>query len=584
MHRGVVRGVVLWRIFEAVVKSRRWRLGSSRGTLEKMRPLRRLTGCAQRSGVLIHKKVRKAAYVGVVAMDDAPRCAPLERPSAAAFAHVHDRLHEAQARAQARQAPVLARLHTTLPDCDPWALRELAADANTASFLWHDGKAGLCAAAWDALQWHALSGQTPFETAQRHCVALLEQVFEVAGTADAQAFIGIDADAPLAFAAFAFDTASAAARPWGPLGEGGMFVPARLIYRRDSADKSHTHGIFTVHITPDVDVTSLAAELCAEWMALFDAAPNCLRLDATPAPQGAGISVQATSAQADQGPQAQAQWAARVQQAQADMADGHIDKVVLARQSTLEAPDGHHYDAAATLASLRAQHAAAVTYAVSRGDGVTFLGATPEVLVRVQGRQLETQAVAGTAPRSASPAQDAALGEQLLRSAKDQHEHALVADGLAQDLAPVCIHVERAPKPRLIRLPRLQHLETPFRATLRQVGGILPLCARLHPTPATGGYPRAKVRTWLATHEPLDRGLFAGPIGWITAGGDGTFAVALRSLLLTSTRALAFAGAGIVPASEAAAEWREIDLKLTTAKDALRLMPAGLRDKAAFYG
>jgi salicylate biosynthesis isochorismate synthase len=480
---------------------------------------------------------------------------------------------------------VLFRLHVTLPDCDPWALWRTAADAQAASFLWNDGKAKLCAAAWDALHWHALAGQAPFETAQRHCVDLLEQVFDAALAAEAPDCTGIDTDAPLAFATFAFDAAASVEQPWGSLSGGAMFVPSRLVYRRAGAVQAHAHGMLLARLTPQCDLAQLQAELYTSWVALFDAALQSAAPGAQPEPpQGAAAMAPAEPPGPKDDAAAQAQWAARVRRAQADMAAGQITKVVLARQSAVPAPDGQRYDAAATLVTLRAQHPGAVSYAVSRGDGVTFLGATPEVLVRVRGRQLDTQAVAGTAPRSASPSEDAALGEALLKSAKDQYEHALVADGLADDLAPVCIEIERAKKPRLIRLPRLQHLETPFRATLRQVGGVLSLCARLHPTPATGGWPRGKVRAWLTAHEPLDRGLFAGPIGWLTAGGDGTFAVALRCMLLTPECALAFAGAGIVPASEPAAEWRETELKLTTVKDALRLMPAQSRAAAVCCG
>ena len=155
--------------------------------------------------------------------------------------------------------------------------------------------------------------------------------------------------------------------------------------------------------------------------------------------------------------------------------------------------------------------------------------------------------------------------------------NSIVTKGMAIAIAFTaadCTDVEVGNTPRLRAQGQVQHLETPIRATLRQAGGILGWVETLHPTPAVGGWPRPQALAFLAEHEGTPRGLYAAPLGWLTAGGDGMFAVALRSALLQANGVQAFAGAGIVAASSAEAEWRETEMKLNTVAQALRCQPA----------
>jgi isochorismate synthase len=222
-------------------------------------------------------------------------------------------------------------------------------------------------------------------------------------------------------------------------------------------------------------------------------------------------------------------------------------------------------DPVAWLVALRERFPACTLFAVGEGDAV-FLGASPERLIRVEGERVETAALAGTAPRGGSQAADRALGEALCDCRKNGAEHAAVVDYLKSVLADCCDGVEVAAEPTLLRTRTVQHLCTELKA--RRRGGspvsLLELVSRMHPTPAVGGAPRDMALRWLAAHEGIDRGWFAGPVGYLQSQGDGEFAVALRSALVRGRSATAWAGAGIVEGSEPRAEFTETELKLRT--------------------
>jgi salicylate biosynthesis isochorismate synthase len=202
-------------------------------------------------------------------------------------------------------------------------------------------------------------------------------------------------------------------------------------------------------------------------------------------------------------------------------------------------------------------------FAVGNGDAVV-LGASPERLVRMSGAAVETVALAGTAPRGASAAADRALGEALRDSRKNGQEHEFVVQHLRTALAACCDDVELDAEPRLLHTRTVMHLCTGLRARRRATApvSLLELVERLHPTPAVGGLPCDKALDWLAAHEGLNRGWFAGPVGYLQADGDGEFDVALRSALVRGRAATAWAGAGIVARSQPRAEFTETELKL----------------------
>lgn len=245
---------------------------------------------------------------------------------------------------------------------------------------------------------------------------------------------------------------------------------------------------------------------------------------------------------------------ALVRKIQRGIAAGDFDKVVLARRVRV------HLERDPTLGPLLVRLLESgpdsVRFALAQKDSA-FLGATPERLVRVRGTELEADALAGTIPKSARGAR-----ELLLGSVKDRSEHAFVVRAIEAALAPLAEELTIGDEPEITELPELLHLRTPIRARLRQRIPALELVARLHPTPAVGGFPREPALRFIEENEPEPRGWYAGPFGWIDESGDGEFVVALRSAFLDGRVADLFAGAGIVSGSDPDAEFEETELKL----------------------
>ncbi len=238
---------------------------------------------------------------------------------------------------------------------------------------------------------------------------------------------------------------------------------------------------------------------------------------------------------------------------------GEVGKVVLAREVRVTAPRAH--DAAAAYGALRELFASCFCFCCGSPEAA-FCGASPELLVRREGAGAVTVALAGSTRRSADPALDDHLGEQLRRSAKDRAEHDFVVRRIERTLRPHAVWVEAAREPDLVRVANIQHLATPIRAQLAEPLSAIELVGRLHPTPAVGGEPREPALAAIRELERMDRGWYAGPVGWQDATGDGELCVGLRSALLRDRTAHLYAGAGIVAGSDPAAELAETELKL----------------------
>jgi isochorismate synthase len=239
---------------------------------------------------------------------------------------------------------------------------------------------------------------------------------------------------------------------------------------------------------------------------------------------------------------------------------GFYEKVVLAR-SVEATRTGTPFEIAQTLARLCEGYPGAYVFAFQRGSRC-FVGATPERLVRAQHGQLQAMALAGSTPRGASAEEDAHLGTELLQSAKNRVEHAIVVSTIRDALAHACSKVWVADTPHLRRLKNIQHLETAIVGELLPGRCILEAIAGLFPTPAVGGVPRESALALLRAEEQLDRGWYAGAIGCIDASGNGEFAVALRSALVDGDKAMLFGGCGIVGDSNPESEYAESCWKL----------------------
>ncbi|MEA2347434.1 MAG: menaquinone-specific isochorismate synthase [Thermoleophilaceae bacterium] len=238
---------------------------------------------------------------------------------------------------------------------------------------------------------------------------------------------------------------------------------------------------------------------------------------------------------------------------------GQVGKVVLAREVRVDAPSD--IDPAPVFDGLRSVFPACYSYLVA-GEGFAFVGASPELLVRREGARAQTVALAGTTRRSADPSVDSHLGEQLLNSPKDREEQAIVARRIERSLKPASVWVAVADEPVLVQVHNVQHLATPIRAQLRAPLTALELADMLHPTPAVGGEPSEVALKLIPELEGLDRGWYAGAVGYVDPGGDGEFCVAIRCALLRGPVAHLYAGCGIVRDSVPAEELAESEVKL----------------------
>jgi isochorismate synthase len=238
---------------------------------------------------------------------------------------------------------------------------------------------------------------------------------------------------------------------------------------------------------------------------------------------------------------------------------GELQKVVLAREVQVHAPVDH--DPAVVLGVLREAFPSCHLVVAGRGDAA-FVAASPELLIRRDGLRAATLALAGSTRRSADPAVDDHLGERLLRSPKDREEQAIVTRRIARALRPHAVWVTAAEEPEVVRMANIQHLGTPIRAQLSQPVSAVELAGLLHPTPAVGGEPHGVAAPLIPALEGLDRGWYAGPIGWTDLDEDGEFVVGLRCALLRGSVARCYAGVGVVRDSDPAAELAETEVKL----------------------
>ncbi len=268
-------------------------------------------------------------------------------------------------------------------------------------------------------------------------------------------------------------------------------------------------------------------------------------------------------------PMSEAQWHARIEEAVDAMQTTPLNKVVLARVS--ETRFNGRIDVDQALRFLNERYAGCFRFLFEPRPFHAFFGATPELLVRVHGRDLTTMGLAGSIQRGADSAEDAAFAQQLLASPKDRYEHDLVVQSIRRRLTSLG-EIDAPDVPQIYTLSNIQHLYTPVTAQLHEANGVLPLVRHLHPTPALGGQPRDLAMAFIRDAEPVPRGWYAAPIGWIDHTLDGEFGVAIRSAVVQDRRAWLYAGAGIVTESNPANEWQETELKFRPMKQALKIV------------
>ncbi|MCL2455648.1 MAG: isochorismate synthase [Micrococcales bacterium] len=338
--------------------------------------------------------------------------------------------------------------------------------------------------------------------------------------------VGLPGTGPVAFGSFAFDDAS-------PAG-GVLVVPSVLVGRRDGQAWLTTVG------------TGLSA-------------PPTLVAD--PEPVRAPGAVRYRTGALD--PQT---WAARVAEAVAAIRAGAAEKIVLARD--VLARTAEPLDVRWALGRLAERYDSCWTFSV---DGL--IGATPELLVRLERGLVTSRVLAGTVQRTGDDDADLARAAILAHSSKDLEEHEYAVRSVAQALAPFCSSTNVPDVPFVLSLPNVLHLASDITGVASaEAGGSLGLAAALHPSAAVCGTPTTDALTLIRRLEQMDRGRYAGPVGWTGASGDGEWGIALRSAHVDPSdphEVRLFAGCGVVAASDPTAELTESEAKLDPMRYAL---------------
>ena len=345
----------------------------------------------------------------------------------------------------------------------------------------------------------------------------------IAGSFDVEDLVGVPGSGPVAFASFTFDD--------GP-SESVIVVPRVIVGRRDGAAWITTIGDLTADEPPAASMQPVR---------------------------------QVGRVRYRDGAMSAALYEASVATAVGRIQRGDLDKVVLARDliATADAP----VDARALLGPLSSRYPSCWTFAV---DGL--VGATPELLVRRTGDHIVSRVLAGTISRGSDAVVDAQHAAELLASEKDRVEHDLAVRSVADALTPYCSDLVVPRAPEVVRLANVQHLQTDVTGRLANGETALDLAASLHPTAAVCGTPTGRARSLIRELEAIDRGRYAGPVGWIDARGDGAFGIALRCAQIQvddPRNVRMFAGCGVVAGSDPVAELAESDSKLLAIREAL---------------
>ncbi|WIX32336.1 isochorismate synthase [Salinicola sp. JS01] len=450
------------------------------------------------------------------------------------LARLHDTLARAIEQAEKLAHPVLAAISFDIDPIDPLQVLGAWEDQRTPYLYWEQHE--LTFFAWGCaleLNGHDEKRFTQVEENWR----LLRADAVVAGPL-----------APRLCGGFRFDTYGQREAHWQAFADASLMLANVTVIRQNQQ-----HHVLCQHLAkPGEDALALATD--------YDAALRHLCRPAKPR-----ALPPRSERQESHSTLTRRQWEGKVAEAVQNIRQGCFGKVVLARTQTQALGDVAPWQ---IIEQLRLRHDDAQLFACRRGDAC-FIGASPERLVKVDAGEVITHALAGTISRSGDAQEDTRLGQSLLDSAKDRHEHRLVVEAIRAALAPLSEALEIPAVPNLKRLARIQHLDTPIRARLLEGYGILDLLEALHPTPAVGGYPRIAALGCIRQLEGMDRGWYAAPLGWLDGEGNGDFLVALRSALLVRGQAYLFAGCGLVDDSEPSHEYHETCLKLSAMQEAL---------------
>lgn len=483
---------------------------------------------------------------------------PADNPSPAALRSFFE---QCRAAAVKSGRPRLVSISLAVDALDPLAVLESIFEPTEPHFYAERPAAGMAIAGAEIATSVTATGPQRFATVQRWIEATLAEAIAVG---DVTAPFG----GPHVFATFAFHDQIEPGEPFAPA---YAFVPRWQV----GLSGQTTTAVANLMVEPTLDLKPLVERV---WRAhakfrRFDYGAEASsgtdvihettgRTALANSNGGKAGSTRATVAEVGD-------YRGAVAQALDRIATGHFQKIVLARALDIVAERSFH--PLEMLNGLRQRFPDCYAFSFTAGSGPSFIGATPERLVRVNQGVLETEALAGSTRRGQSATEDAALANGLLRSEKDVREQRQVFEDIVARLRPLGLVPEFPATPQIRRLANVQHLQTPIRATLPDSVRILDVVAAMHPTPAVGGNPRGAAVSEIRGLEGFPRGLYAGALGWIDARGNGEFFVGIRSAVVEGARARVYAGAGIVAGSAPEKEFAETDLKFGAMLDAFHL-------------
>jgi isochorismate synthase len=445
-------------------------------------------------------------------------------------------LREGIERAAERGRRTLVSVTAPVEGIDPCAAIFASRLASDRWFCWEQPDRGFALAALGVSHEATSRGKGRFRDVAAECLRLV-------GDAIASEPAGLPAGAgPVWVGGFAFDPEGGGSSTWSSLAPASMILPELSICR--SGDETFVTVNAVVHAGDDLEkkVGTPSARLSSmrgDSLPLLDPHPTARTEIHSARPPG--------------------EFERSVSAATERIEVGEMSKVVLAREVIVTGATAH--DPAALFGAMREQFPSCFCFCCGTPEAA-FIGASPELLARRSGASVSTVALAGSTRRSSDPAVDDHLGEQLLRSDKDRREQRIVAERIVRGLRPHAVWVEQEPDPVIVKVANIQHLATPIVAQLADPRSAIELAGLLHPTPAVGGEPRSNAAAAIGELERMDRGWYAGPVGWMDATEDGEFCVALRSALLRDREAHLYAGVGVVAGSDPAAELAETEVKL----------------------
>ncbi len=434
---------------------------------------------------------------------------------------------------------------------DPLAVLELNGDSNGTRFYWERPDHEMAIAAGNKVAVVKSTGFDRFRTISNRCKALLARsryFSEVNHSLAGAHFVG----------GFSFFDQSLSGA-WSPLGNASFFLPEWVLVRDGQFSILNVTRNWSHNNSID-DTRTWFSEWIQQFIHRLSRNIERSRILQDNGKPGKMITPLESHKE-------RARWGANVNQARQLIRENRFQKIVLARDLRLQTDD--KVSSTKLVHYLRKEYPTCYSFMYQLNGEATFLGSSPEKLLSLQSQYVKTEALAGSIPRGKTATQDAIFEKRLLDSTKDMEEHAYVIDAIREKLNNLTDSLEYPPRPFIKKYANVQHLCTPVTASLSGSMNAIDIVEQLHPTPAVGGYPELDALSHIQELEQIERGWYAGPIGWYNTNNRAEFAVAIRSGLIRRNHVRFFAGCGIVENSDPDAEWEETRIKFQPMQKAL---------------